>query len=87
MSAGAILLLALLLACPLMMVFMHRGGHGAHGAHEKQDARAGHGCGHDGHGEEAGPSLEELRRQREELDARIEELERAEAKPRAPVAG
>jgi hypothetical protein len=59
-TASTLFLLLLLLACPLMMVFMMRGGHG-HGGHS-------HG-GHDHAGERA--SLEELRRRRDELDREI----------------
>ena len=34
MELGTLLLLALLLACPLVMFFMMRGGHGHHGGDE-----------------------------------------------------
>lgn len=48
----------LILACPLMMLFMMRGhGHGGHGAH------AGH--------EPAADSLEDLKRRRSALDDEI----------------
>ena len=33
MELGTLLILLLVLACPLMMVFMHRGGHGGHASH------------------------------------------------------
>ena len=70
MSSGTIFLLLLLLACPLMMVWMMRGGHG-HGAHG--------GGGHDhSKAEEAEPSLDELRRRRDEIDRLIEEQEPSE---------
>lgn len=52
--ANTLLLLAVLLACPAMMLFMH-GGHGGHGGHGSQaapDEHAGH-RGHD-HGVERG---------------------------------
>ena len=83
------LFLLLLVACPLMMVFMMRGKHGGH----EGDAAGGHGHGHAGgcghgqahdHGDTrrdgaadtgAEASLEELRRQREQLDREIEERE------------
>ena len=58
MSASTLLLLLVLLACPLMMVFMMRGGHG-HGGH-----------GQGGHTSEPA-SLDDLRRRRDELDREI----------------
>ena len=65
-----LLLVAIFVACPLMMFFMMRGGHG-HGAH--------------GHGHEAGAheakSTSALRREREELDRLIEERESEEETP------
>jgi hypothetical protein len=75
MNTGAIFLL-LLLACPLLMMWMMRGGHGAHGT----GGHAGHGCGHGGHGgakadADTEPSLDELRRRRDELDRAIEARE------------
>lgn len=36
MSATTLLLLLLLLACPLSMVFMHRGGGHSHGSHDSE---------------------------------------------------
>ena len=72
MSGQTLLFLLLVLACPLMMVFMMRGG--GHGSH------AGHG--HGGHDQDAGRttsertrSLEDLRERRDELDAQIQALE------------
>ena len=68
----------LILACPLMMVFMMRGGHG-HGAH----GHGGHGHGAHGNGGQGGhahmgadedgdpPSVDDLKRRREELDREI----------------
>jgi hypothetical protein len=35
---GRLLTVLLVLACPLMMVFMHRGGHGRHASHGGQPA-------------------------------------------------
>ena len=58
---GQYLFLLLILACPVMMMFMMRGGHGhggdknAHGTNEAQEPS----------------SLDELRRRREELDGEI----------------
>jgi len=79
---GQILLLLLLLACPLVMVWMMR-GHGAHGHGSHASGHAGHGCGHGGpSAPDDEPSLEELRRRRTELDAEIE----GEEQPRAPIA-
>lgn len=71
MSGQTLLFLLLVLACPLMMVFMMRGG--GHGSH------AGHG--HAGHGEEPAEtmprraSLDELRERRDDLEAQIQALE------------
>lgn len=36
-----LLTLLLVLACPLMMVFMHRGGHGGHRSHDAEHTEAG----------------------------------------------
>jgi hypothetical protein len=65
-----LLFIALVLACPLMMVFMMR-GHG-HGGHTR-----GHGAGGNEHRETPTEltSTVELRRQRDELDRLIEEQE------------
>ena len=63
MTASTLFFLVLVLACPLMMIFMMRGGHGHGGGH------AGHG--HGGHDHELAPregSTAELRRQRDDLD-------------------
>jgi hypothetical protein len=67
-----VLFIALVLACPLMMVFMMRGGHGHGGGH----ADGGHG-GHDHAPREA--SIDDLRGQRDELDRLIEEREQADS--------
>ena len=56
MSIATALFLLLIVACPLMMVFMMR-GHGHGGGHEHQDVSA--------------ASVDELRRQRDELDREI----------------
>jgi hypothetical protein len=73
-----LLLIAIVLACPLMMMFMMRGGHG-HGSHTE-----GHrgGCGHD-HSDASGEprSSAELRRERDDLDRLIEEREAEEQTP------
>jgi len=85
MSTGTLFFLLLVLACPLSMLLMHRGGGHAHGSAGAagDEEHAGHGCGHGGHGDRGahrpGPhedSIDELRRRREELDAEIEERER-----------
>ena len=63
---GDYLFLLLLLACPLMMVWMMRSGHG----------------GHSGHGHSSSTSstpVDDLRRQRCELDRMIEEREAEQA--------
>ena len=84
MELGTLLILLLLLACPLMMVWMMR-GHGGHGGH------ASHGAGHDHvHGDAdemcGSGSLDELRRRRAELDAEIAQLEQAETETKTPAA-
>ena len=56
MSIGTALFLLLILACPLMMIFMMR-GHG-------------HGGGH-GHVDPSAASVDELRHRRDELDREI----------------
>ena len=83
MEFGTLLVLLLVLACPLMMVWMMR-GHGGHG-------NASHGQGHshmDAGGGEAlgGGSLNELRNRRAELDAEIAQLEEAEIETKTPAA-
>ncbi len=90
MEIGTLLFLLILLACPLMMVWMMR-GHGGHASHGDSDGGhashgAGHGCGHGGDVSDAPAttSLEELRRRRDELDAEIERLE--QPKPETPAA-
>ena len=80
MDVGALFFLLLILACPVMMVWMMR-GHGAHG----------HGSGHDhAHGGSGalrgGGSLDELRRRRAELDAEIAHVEEAETEAKTPAA-
>lgn len=61
----------LILACPLAMVFMMRGMHGGDG----------------GRGEkESGVSLDELHRQRDQLDREIEKRKSEEETP-TPVGG
>jgi Protein of unknown function (DUF2933) len=84
MELGTLLFLLLVLACPLMMVWMMR-GHADHGGH------ASHGSGH-GHtpglaDESPGTgSLDELRRRRADLDAEIAKLEQAETETKTPAA-
>lgn len=75
------LFLLLILACPLMMVFMMRGMHGGHGGHA--DGGHTHGVAGDGmRGQaDAKSSLDDLRRQRENLDREIEEREAEEQMP------
>jgi hypothetical protein len=38
---GRLVTVLLVLACPLLMVFMHRGGHGHHASHGGQPAASG----------------------------------------------
>jgi len=74
-----LLIISLVLACPLMMLWMMRGGHGhghGHGGHA--EGRRG-GCGHSHGSPSSGPrSAAELRRERDELDRQIEERETTE---------
>jgi hypothetical protein len=58
---GQYLFILLILACPLMMIFMMRGGHG-HGGHADM---------HGSTGTREPSSLDELRRRRDELDDEI----------------
>jgi cytochrome c553 len=87
-SAVSALWLLLVLACPLMMVFMMRGGHGhGHGQSAADTAGGCHGD-HHGGGEDSipeQPSLEELRQRLTELEAQIQALEAQEGE-RVPVA-
>ena len=83
MELATLLFLLLILACPLMMVWMMRGhgGHGGHGAH---------GSGHDhvrGPADEASGtrSLDALRRARADLDDQIERLERSDTETTTPA--
>ena len=77
MEPGTLLILLLVLACPLMMMFMHRGGHASHGDPEQGHAPS----------DETlhTPSLDELRSRRDELDVEIAELERAESETKSPA--
>ena len=81
MELGTLLFLLLILACPLMMVWMMR-GHGGHG-------HASHGTGHMHAADReasGGGSLDELRERRAELDAEIAQLEEAETETKTPAA-
>jgi Protein of unknown function (DUF2933) len=78
MTASTIFFVLLVLACPLMMMFMMRGGHG----HGDQGGHAG-GC-HGGHGREPEPRetpTDDLRRQRAKLDREIKHREQWEPQP------
>ncbi len=76
------LFLLLVLACPLMMIFMMRGMHGSHGG----SADGGHargmsgGC-HGGTTSDSSASLDDLRRHRDDLDRQIEQREAEEQTP------
>ncbi len=84
MELGTLLILLLLLACPLLMVWMMR-GHGGHGGHASHGA--GHGHVHGDADEMSGTgALDELRRRRAELDAEIAQLEHSETETKAPAA-
>ena len=67
MTASTLFFLLIVLACPLMMVFMMRGMHGGHGNESR------------GPGERAAAepetSVDDLRRRRAELDRLIDERE------------
>jgi hypothetical protein len=73
-----LLFIALVLACPLMMIFMMRGhGHGPGGSASGQSG--GHGDHSSGTAEEARElTADELRRRRAELDELIAEREAAD---------
>jgi hypothetical protein len=73
MTASILFFVFLVLACPLMMMLMMRGGHG----HGGEDAGHAGGC-HSGQGDEPKQRetpTDDLRRQRDELDRVIEERE------------
>ena len=83
MELGTLLFPLLILACPLLMVWMMRGhsGHGGHASHG-----AGHGHIHGAADEPSGTrSLDELRRRRAELDAEIAQLEQSETETKTPA--
>lgn len=78
MDVGTLLLVLLLLACPLMMVFMHRGGHGTQAGHEHSQVV-------DADASDAAP-LDALRSRRAEIDVEIARLEEAASKEKSPTA-
>ena len=83
-----LLLIALIVACPLLMMWMMRGGHG-HGGHADGGHAHGHdGCGGHGHSDSSASnaSTDDLRRQRDELNRLIEGREAEEETP-TPVGG
>lgn len=84
---STVLLILLILACPLMMIFMMRGGHGhgghAHGGHDQtaganSQSDGEHGHVHDEHCRHDDESLDDLKRSRDELDERIAAREHEE---------
>ena len=75
------LLLLLIVACPLMMFFMMRGMHGGHGGNAESGHEHGSGSNHDHAGTDANTSLDDMRRQRDDLDREIEEREATEPTP------
>lgn len=82
---GNYLFFLLILACPLAMFFMMRGmGRSRGGSADGGHATSGHTTGLGGGPDHSSDSLEELRRQREELDRQIEEHE---AEEKTSVAG
>lgn len=78
MDVGTLFLVLLLLACPLMMVFMHRGGHGMHAGHEHSQVV-------DADASNSAP-LAELRSRRAEIDVEIARLEEAASEEKSPTA-
>ena len=86
MELGTLLFLLLILACPLMMVWMMRGhgGHGGHGGHASHSGGQGHVHGPADEMSGTG-SLDELRRRRAELDAEIAQLEPSETQSKMPA--
>ena len=77
MDVGTLFLVVLVLACPLMMVFMHRGGHGMHAGHE-------HGQVVDADASDA--ALDDLRSRRAKIDVEIARLEEAASEEKSPTA-
>jgi hypothetical protein len=83
---GSYLFLLLIVVCPLMMFWMMRGMHGGHGGNADDGDTQRH-TGEGGHSHtDTKNSLEELRRQREQLDGEIEERAVEEETP-TPVSG
>jgi Protein of unknown function (DUF2933) len=80
---GNYLYLLLILACPLMMIWMMRGMHGG-----KADGGTaqGHAAGRSNRHADSNATLDELRRQRDQLDREIEAREAEEQTP-TPVGG
>ena len=73
-----------LLACPLMMIFMMRGMHGGHGDNADNADNGHEQTAGDSNGQadpDSSSSLDDLRRQRDELDRQIEEREGEEQTP------
>lgn len=77
---GNYLFLLLILACPLMMIWMMRGMHG--GKADAGNPTAGRSSCHN----DSTASLDELRRRRDQLDREIEQREAEEQTP-TPVGG
>jgi len=80
---GNYLFLLLILACPLMMIWMMRGmrgGQGGDAGRQAQRPPAGHGR------SDSNAALDELRRRRVQLDREIEEREADEETP-TPIGG
>ena len=77
MDVGTLFIVLLLLACPLMMVFMHRGGHGMHAGPE-------HGQVLDADASDA--ALDDLRSRRAKIDVEIARLEEAASEEKSPTA-
>ena len=87
MRPETLFLLLILLACPVGMMFMMRGGgHGNHGAPGMHGRHAEDSDGNDKQNVSDTASIEELRSQREALDTEIATREAAkETRPKLPA--
>ena len=80
MELGTLLFVLLVVACPLMMLFMHRGGHGGHALHDSHEQV--HAAAEDG---SSTPSLDELRSRRSQLEVEIARLEQPGSETKSPA--
>jgi hypothetical protein len=79
MELGTLLFVLLVVACPLMMLFMHRGhgGHASHDSHAQVHPAAEEGS--------STPSLDELRSRRSQLEVEIARLEQPGSETKSPA--